>query len=554
MRRRSLLLGGGGLAAGALLSGGWLLPDPVRARLRDAVLRGTEESVGEPLRDLPVIRSENGVLDYDLHVAPARFTVGGRRLHVDAYNGMLPGAMLRFRPGDTVRLGLHNGMLPMGVPLNAAPPMCATRPGENAGGPLECLPGAVGHVKEGETLPQMLLSTNLHTHGMQVSPEDPADNVFLRIEPGQSHNYEYQIPEDHPAGLHWYHPHFHGATSHQGWMGLSGPIVVEGDIDEVPEVKAARERVIVINEMWLNEDGEVPMAVVVPTAGKTPFSSIPAVPTRMLFPLNGQYQPDVSIRPGETQRWRVLNASPHRNMWLHVEEHPLYQIGQDGIPFGRTREVPSIMLSSANRAEFIVKGGSPGRYTIYAEAYDQGHPGGDRPRVDLGTLVVEGEPANGRIPVDLVEPPRMPDLPVANRRELTFSGDISGQDGMGVRFYIDDQLFDQDRIDQEVVAGTVEEWRLVNEDVFQHPIHIHVNPFQVIDVQGIPEGDTSWQTSPDIWWDTFRLPPEGEVTIRTFFRPDITGKTVFHCHILPHEDNGMMGTLLINPAEGAARR
>ncbi|GAU69278.1 blue copper oxidase CueO [Streptomyces sp. NBRC 110611] len=145
----------------------------------------------------------------------------------------------------------------------------------------------------------------------------------------------------------------------------------------------------------------------------------------------------------------------------------------------------------------------------------------------------------------------MPALPVARRRTLTLTGDISGASGAGVRFFIDGKLFDADRIDTEVEAGTVEEWRFVNvTDVFQHPMHIHVNPFQVIDVKGIPPGDTTWQTDPDIWWDTFRVPPNGEFTLRTYFRPDAPGKTVYHCHILPHEDNGMMGNLLINPPPG----
>ncbi|WP_201294867.1 MULTISPECIES: multicopper oxidase family protein [unclassified Nocardiopsis] len=541
MRRRNALLAGGCLLTGAALTALGVLP-----RARDSeLMAGSGGSGGQPLRDLPEFRSENGVLEYDLRVAPEHLRIGDLRVHVETYNGMLPGAVLRIRPGDTMRIDLHNHMVPIGVPLNAAPPVCAARPGENAGGATECL-HAVGKVAEGETLVQVMTSTNLHTHGLQVSPEDPADNVFLKLGPGESHAYEYHVPDDHPAGLHWYHPHSHGSTSHQSWMGLSGPIVVEGDIDEVPEVATARERIMVINALWLSEsDGEVPTAVVVPSAGEVPFSSIPAVPTRMVFPVNGQLQPDITIRPGETQRWRVLNAAPHRAMWLHVEEHPLHQIGQDGIPFGRTRRVPAIMLSSANRAEFIVRGGSPGRYRVFARAYDQGHPGGERATIELARLVVEGATADGVVPDRLVDPPRMPDQPVTRRRTLTFSGDISGHHGMGVRFYIDDQLFDHHRVDQEVRAGTVEEWRLVNEDVFQHPVHIHVNPFQVVDVKGIPAGDTSWQTDPEIWWDTVRLPPNGEVTIRTYFRPDITGKTVFHCHILPHEDNGMMGVLLI---------
>lgn len=105
-----------------------------------------------------------------------------------------------------------------------------------------------------------------------------------------------------------------------------------------------------------------------------------------------------------------------------------------------------------------------------------------------------------------------------------------------------------DRIGQEVGAGMVEEWTIINEDALKHPFHIHVNPFQVTDIQGIPPGDTSWRPDPAVWWDVFRLPPRGRFTMRTYFRPDAIGKTAYHCHILPHEDNGMMGNVPIDPA------
>lgn len=507
-------LGAAGLAAAGLVPPASAYPaDPVD---------------GPPLRDLPEVRSRGGVLDYALTMSASTLDVGGQRVHVDTYNGLLPGPLLRVRPGDRLRVRLTNLMRPMGIPPGATPP-------------------ATGH----EPLHGTMITTNLHTHGLQVSPQDPADNVFLRIPPLGSHQYSYQIPIDQPAGLLWYHPHYHGSTTHQAWQGLAGPLIVEGDLDEIPELAGMRERTLVINALWLDQGGENPTALVLPSGGPVPFTSIPAVPTELLFPVNGQLRPDIHIRPGETQRWRILNAAPHRAMWLHIDQHGPHQIGQDGIPFARPRSVAAIMLASGNRAELVIQGGAPGRYRIYAKAYDQGHPGGPRPTRELATLVVSGPAATGRIPARLVDPPRMPRQPVAHRRTIRFSGDISGRAGPGVTFLIDGRAFDPDRIDQAVEAGTVEEWTLVNEDVFQHPIHIHVNPFQVIDVHGIPPGDTSWQTDPTIWWDTFRLPPKGTFTLRTYFRPDATGKTVYHCHILPHEDTGMMGTLLINPPGGA---
>jgi FtsP/CotA-like multicopper oxidase with cupredoxin domain len=111
--------------------------------------------------------------------------------------------------------------------------------------------------------------------------------------------------------------------------------------------------------------------------------------------------------------------------------------------------------------------------------------------IELATLVVTGKPSSGRIPTPRVDPPRIPKVPVARRRTLRFRTDLSGRAGLGVIGYVDEKTFDPDRIDQRVEAGTVEEWTIRNADVMQHPIHIHINPFQVVDVQGIPSGDTS---------------------------------------------------------------
>ncbi len=144
---------------------------------------------------------------------------------------------------------------------------------------------------------------------------------------------------------------------------------------------------------------------------------------------------------------------------------------------------------------------------------------------------------DGALPGKLVAPPVIPAhaREVVNTRTVTFQGNIAT---VPVQFFLDGKPFSAARIDQAVLAGTTEEWLLVNQDVFRHPFHIHVNPFQVVELNGAPTGD-------DSWWDTFALPPLGSAKIRIYFRPDVTGLTVYHCHILPHEDNGMMANLLI---------
>jgi FtsP/CotA-like multicopper oxidase with cupredoxin domain len=505
-------------------------------------LGGAFAATGEKLRALPEFKSRDGHLKTELVMEMRRHRVGNRMLHVPAYNGSVPGPTIRLKPGDRLEWELHNKMVPTGIPDGATPDEIAAF--------------------------NKLEYTNVHTHGLQVSPKEGHDYIYGTLQPDQPPlKYSYDIADkasgrEQPAGMCWYHPHFHGSTTHQAWQGLAGAIVIEGDIDKVDEVKIAKERVIVMNALLVNPDGEVPRALIAPNAGFSPFTSVPSMPTDIILTLNGQLQPVIDIRPGETQRWRVLAAAPHRFYWLELDGHDFYQIGQDGVPFAEARPVKRILMAPGNRAEFIVKGGKQGSYPLRAVAYEQGHPGGMRPQWLLGTVVVSGDRKDDPLPGKLVTPPQMPDLPVSCRRTVQFKGEISGNDpaqeghaGHGgtteaaasgavtyppVQFYLDGKVFDIDRIDQNVVAGTVEEWDLVNLDVFQHPFHIHVNPFQVVAMNGQPVDDPTW-------WDVIALPSKGTLTIRTFFRPDIDGKTVYHCHILPHEDNGMMANVMINP-------
>src|SRR5207253_2802632 len=128
----------------------------------------------------------------------------------------------------------------------------------------------VGHMAAYD--PSVTLITNLHTHGLQVSPSGNGDNQFIQIAPGEYLDYDIAIPSDQPPGLDWYHPHFDHSSSAQAWNGLAGAIVVEGGIDALPEIAAARERLMVVNELWFDDDGEVPLGVFAPSAGPVDFT------------------------------------------------------------------------------------------------------------------------------------------------------------------------------------------------------------------------------------------------------------------------------------------
>lgn len=485
----------------------------------------TAESQAPDLREPEVRRSQGGVLSTKLTLQLTRQRLGDRDIEIGAYEGSTPGPTWRVRPGDVLKIHLENRLALPGQPTPAATDDACKDP--NAGG---MAPMDHGHD------PQMALWTNLHTHGLQVSPAGNADNPFKLIKPGAFCDYVIPIPKDQPAGLYWYHPHHHGSTARQTWSGIAGAIIVEGDIDRVPEVAAARERLLVLQELWIDETGRQPQGMVVPSTGVTPFTTIPAVPSNMYLTVNGQWQPTIRIRPGEVQRWRVVAASAHRSFLLALDGHELHQIAQDGISLPALKSRRQILMASGNRIQILVRGGEPGVYQLRALAYDQGHPGEALPERVLANVIVEGERAEGRLPSKLID--GLPDIrndPVHCRRKIVFSGDI---ESAPVAFFLNHQMFDPDRDDQVVQAGATDEWLLVNEDVFQHPFHIHVNPFQIVAINGVPVDDPTW-------WDTIPLPAHGSITMRTRYRPDVLGRSVYHCHILPHEDNGMMANLRI---------
>ncbi|WP_270240782.1 multicopper oxidase family protein [Kocuria marina] len=487
-RRQMLALGAAG--AGAAAVGG-------------AGLWWTSGGGGEALgggRELvqpEVLSSRDGALDLALEAAPARVRIGARTAHVQAFNGSLPGPTLRVRPGDTLRVAMTNGL--------EAP-------------------------------------TNLHVHGLHVSPEDNGDNPFVSIAPGDSFDYDFSLPDDHPPGTYWYHPHRHGHVADQLAAGLYGAIVVE-DPDPVP---VARERVLVVSDLTLDDSGN--LAEVSP-------------PQRMMgregetVLVNGQVRPRAGAAPGERELWRVVNACPARYLRLTLDGQTLQLLGRDVGRLPEPVELTEVTLAPGNRVELLVDT-REGASTLTAAPVDRGSmdgmmggampgdgPGTDEP-IELLTLEVTGDRAADAGPVP--PGPVLRDLreePVAARRTLDFAmgmgmgGMMGGMRGPGqmMSFTIDGRPFDAERTDQRVRVGTVEEWTLTNSSPMDHPMHLHVWPMQVVTEAGR-------EVAAPRWLDVVNVPAFGEVTVRVAF-DDFAGRTVYHCHILDHEDLGMMGTL-----------
>jgi len=504
-------VGLGAVGAASLGAAGWSLVAPA------IHLGGTAEAA--PLQEPAVRTSQNGLLDTTLEAKVQPINLAGKTPKMSVYEGSLPGPVLRFRPGDTLRIKLvnHLGDLPAGLPQNS-PFIC-----KEVTGP--------GHAAN-ETI--TTCDTNLHVHGLHVSPSGNSDNIFLTVKAGDSFQYEYHIPTDHAAGLYWYHPHQHGTVTNQVFGGMAGPLIVEGDFDRLPGIAGVPERLLMLQATQLDASGNViDITNIAPAGAPGAAPGGPSSQQNYLRLVNGQLNPTMTIRPGETQRWRLANASANIPFLLHLDGHQLHQIAKDGHSLNATWTRDEIMLRPAERAEVLIQGGPAGTYALRTLPTSTGFT--TMPEVTLATLVSSGKAVTPQpLPTTLLPFDELAQAPVDRKRTLTFQFEPPITPG-SANYYISYQVFDPNRDDQVVKLNTTEEWTIRNATNQWHPWHIHINHYQVVAVNGQPVPVRYAE-------DTTGVPPLGEITFRTRFL-DYTGRWVYHCHTLLHEDGGMMGTV-----------
>ena len=445
-------------------------------------------------------KSSNGLLEVDLEASSSRIDLGGKPAYLLTYNGQIPAPRLEAKAGDTIRIRFTNNL---------------SQP------------------------------TNLHYHGLHVTPNGNADNAFLDIPSGESLTYEFTLPKNHPSGTFWYHPHRHGFVAEQVFGGLAGLFVIRGELDEIPEIKAAKEEFFFFLYAELDGSGRIQcpnhMEMFLGREGQ-------------LMTVNGQVNPQIAIARGGLLRLRILNASPSRFYRLAFENHPFYLIATDGGAIGTPVELKELLLSPGERAEVLVRGDrESGQYRLLNLPYDRGGmemmgmmgggghmmEGGmgmmqentqTKPHV-LATLTYQGSVSSLPLPQQLISVEELSEPKTVRRIELS----MAMGSGMGMTFTFNGKAFDPNRVDTQVQLNTVEDWELVNVDPdgMAHPFHLHVNPFQVISRNGKPEPYRAWK-------DTVLVKGNETVRIRIPFR-DFAGKAVYHCHVLDHEDLGMMG-------------
>ncbi len=425
--------------------------------------------------------SENGAVQVQLTAAEQQIDIAGTPVAGRVYNGGYVGPTIRLGPGETIELELVN------------------------------------------SLPE---PTNLHFHGLHVSPSGESDNVLRHVMAGETAPYRVELPEDHAPGTYWYHSHQHGMSEEQVFGGMSGLIVVEGLIDLLPEaLQEIVERPFALKDFQLTADGAI--------VSDNIDSNAPTTRT-----VNGAVNPSLSIAQGETQLWRLANIGADIWYQLSLEGHEFNVVGEDANPVWQTWTADSLILPPGKRYDVLIQGQSPGTYIFRTLDFDQG--GDHYPDTTLATLTVtEDAVTPAELPTSLIaqDDPAHGDLSgatVDNERTLVFTEDDDTNS-----FMIDGKQFDPNRVDQEVKLGAVEEWTIRNETEELHPFHIHVDDFQVMSINGEPYEASGRQ-------DTIPLPLQGEVVIRIPFH-DFTGKFVYHCHILNHEDNGMMGIVEVVP-------
>lgn len=479
------------------------------------------------LPQAPLVRSVSGVAQLELIAAidPATNAPGFE------YDGQFVAPTIEVKPGDTIDITYKNELPPSTVPSNMS---------------------------------------NLHFHGMLTSPLAPGDDVVsMMTMPGQQLHYVVPIAAQEQPGIYWYHTHPHGQSNWQITSGMAGAIVVDGIEQHDPSLASLRQQLIVLRNPQNTPDYST-LGVARTNAhvrrvrdraqGDAAFNPCLPSPDHHVT-INGIPEARIGIQAGEKQLFRVVNAAADRYFDLAVDGQPLTLISLDGFPLDTypgapaSASVPDVVVPPAGRAEFVVTGTSAGT-VLRSKCVDTGPDGDPVPDVVLARLSPQGASTPlsslGRLPALKLSARRGP-VPLLSRpfgppvaeRTLVFT-----EDNDTSQFFINGKQFDPNAPPSITThAGTMEEWTVVNATSELHAFHIHQIHFSVEAVNGVAQ-------SPGRWIDTVNVPYQktgpngspqpGSVKLLMDFRdPIVRGTFVYHCHLLEHEDDGMMAKIQV---------
>lgn len=514
-RRRTLLLG---MGAGALLAQPWhpLLanspPNPMAAmgHAGDDMTAYSGPTELAPLSSLPRHRPlkplprlanrarRKQLFRSKLVAAPANLKLGSLPpTRVFAYNHMTPGPLIEAYEGDRIEIDFYN------------------------------------------LLPQ---PSTVHWHGLAIpADQDGAPQDFIPA--GGHRRYHFTLPPG-SAGTHWYHPHPHMMTAEQVYRGLAGALIVRDRNDPLQHFP---EQELFISDLKMAADGSIP-----PNDREDWMNGREG----QFVLINGLHMPLITLVG--TQRWRIWNACSARYLKLSLGGLEFTQVATDGgLLAAPVRGLTELLLAPAERAEIIVTAPSSGssRIQLIAEPYDRGAMGRlaglSQRRVLADIDIVHSSEATLEIP-EVLRPITALGTPTAEHM-VAFSDyvDLEApppsnpyERPQDMLFLVNGQTYDMERVDIEGRLGEVEEWTVINASAMgmEHPFHIHGGHFQVL------ERNFNGETTPEpflAWRDTINIKAGESVTLR--MRIDEPGLRMFHCHILEHEDLGMMGNILVSP-------
>lgn len=520
------------------------------------------------------------------------------------------------RPGGTVRISLDNQLEPE---PNCKPPNINT--------------------------PHCFNSTNLHSHGLWVSPSGNSDNVLITIRPKVAFEYEYNIPATHPAGTFWYHPHLHGSTALQVSSGMAGALIIRGERPPTPvatgdidtllrndDGSAYRERIVLLQQVAYacRENPDDPKSPIRKNpdgtwaCGEKDIGTIENYdqlgfgvwgPSGRYTSINGQIMPRFTgAVAGRVERWRNIHAgirdsvnlqfvrmrpgadplslrSARRHaQWIaqNCTGEPLaqFEIASDGLTHAKAIQRTATLLQPGYRSDLlmvfpeageycVIDGNLPAASSVSGEAESRRLLGtvvvgaGESVKVDpqawlQARLVASAERwmpddvkarviAGLRDGLDLAA--FVPHATITDGELTPGSGQNVEFNVAGGKFMVNGVAYDPAQA-RDLVLGDVEEWKLTSL-AGSHPFHIHVNPFQVsrildpkgVDVSVPGSGDPDYDATKGIWKDTLFVKGGYTLYVRSRYQRYI-GEYVLHCHILDHEDQGMMQNVRVLLPDG----
>lgn len=570
-------------------------------------------------------------VQYDLSIEYADGTIynpatgKNDKVRLRAYNGAFVAPVVVMKPGQTARFNLSNKLPAQGSNCSTSDP--------NTPAPNGCFN-----------------VTNLHTHGLWVSPTGNSDNVLLSLNPGVSFEYEYNVPSDHPAGTFWYHPHKHGSTAMQVASGMAGALVVKGnrypdkhgngDLDTLlagfEPAGGPRAEVMLLQQIpyacftdaaqtqvasaadgtWTCGDGQV--GVVENFQVQVGNFKAWAASGRYTL-INGQARPQIAMQSARLYRWRLIDAAFAETVALRIRKlgdagkllhRPAggksmadeagaacngadviqFEVASDGLTHDKAIRKLTNTLQPGYRSDVLFVLPESGLYCVYDDSTPDSASisaapenakvlaiidarGGARVK-DQAAFVTAAllkaarrQPAAVRdqVTADLRDGLKLSKFvphPTITQAEI----DVSKQEPVSIQFdlvaatatqpiqfLVNGQAYQAGVINHTLILGTAQTWKLSSRNV-SHPFHIHVNPFQIVAIRkldGTPK-DPQYKDLEGTWRDTLLVIPGYDIEVRSRYERYI-GEFVLHCHILDHEDQGMMQNVQVVLPDGRGK-